>query len=126
MTVNDGNGNTSVFTYASNISTAANTTDIPFVGVNFAVTKTDPASNQTVYSFQGEYQTSAQYYQGSATGTPLQTVVTCYNGNTSSCAAQHPNFPADHANSQVHFFRFFQQRFGANQLRRLWERHQRN
>ena len=87
VTVNDGNGNTSVFTYASNISTAANTTDIPFVGVNFAVTKTDPASNQTVYSFQGEYQTSAQYYQGSATGTPLQTVVTCYNGNTSSCAA---------------------------------------
>ena len=87
VTVNDGNGNNSISTYASNISTAANATDIPFVTVNFTVTKNDPDSNQTVYSFQGEYQTSAQYYQGAATGTPLQTVVTCYNGNTSSCAA---------------------------------------
>jgi RHS repeat-associated protein len=87
VTVNNGNGNNSIFTYASNLSTAVVESSVPFVAVNFGVTKTDPDSNQTVYSFQGEYQTSAQYYQGSATGTPLQAVVTCYNGSTSGCAA---------------------------------------
>jgi len=57
---------------------------------NFTVTVTDPATNQSVYNFGGEYQTQAKYYQGTATGTPLKTVVTCYNGNFSNCATWIP------------------------------------
>lgn len=70
VTVNDNNGYSGTYTYVhSNSSTA------------FTVTKTDPAGNQTFYNFTGEYQTEAQYYQGSATGTPLKTVSTSYSGN---------------------------------------------
>ncbi len=77
-TVNDNNGNNNTWTYVnSNTSSTAG---------NFTVTETDPAGNQTVHSFAGEYRTQAKYYQGSATGTPLKTVLTCYNGNTSNCA----------------------------------------
>jgi RHS repeat-associated protein len=61
-------------------------------GNNYSVTETDPAGNQTVYNFSTgaplglpHVQTQAAYYQGTATGTPLKTVVTCYNGNFSSC-----------------------------------------
>jgi RHS repeat-associated protein len=70
-TVTDVNGNQSTWTYVnSNTGT---------------VTVTDPASNQTVYTFVGEFQTQALYYQGSASGgTLLKTVVTCYNGNNAS------------------------------------------
>jgi RHS repeat-associated protein len=76
VTTNDNKGNTAVWTYAnSNTGTG-----------NFTVTKTDPAGNQTVYTFAGEYQTQAAYYHGSASGTPLKKVITCYNANFSSCA----------------------------------------
>jgi len=78
VTVNDNNGNSKTYTYVN-----SNTS---FPGSAFTVTKTDPAGNQTVYSFDAEYQTQAAYYQGSATGTPLKTVTTCYNGNFTSCA----------------------------------------
>ncbi len=58
---------------------------------------TDPAGNDTVYLFatniygmkvsKGIYETQRQIYQGSHTsGTLLKTVLTCYNGNTTSCA----------------------------------------
>jgi RHS repeat-associated protein len=57
---------------------------------NYTVTVTDPAQNQTVYNFAFGLQTEAQYYEGSATGTPLKTVVTCYNGNFSGCATWNP------------------------------------
>jgi hypothetical protein len=77
-TVNDGSGNLSTWTYANSRATTA---------FNFTVTVTDPAQNQTVYNFSGEFQTQAQYYQGPATGTPLKTVVTCYNQNYSSKSA---------------------------------------
>jgi RHS repeat-associated protein len=75
VTVNDNNGNSSTYTYvhSGNLS------------VPSTVTKTDPAGNQTVYTFTGEFQTQVQYYQGPATGTPLETVLTCYNGNTTNC-----------------------------------------
>ena len=77
VTVNDKNGTSSTWTY--NNSKTSTT-------LNFTVTETDPAGNQTVYSFSGEYQTQAAYYQGSATGTPLKIVMTCYNKNFTNCA----------------------------------------
>ena len=78
VTVNDNNGNNSVWTIVNNNNSSSTN--------NFTVTETDPASNQTVYNFGGEYQTQAKYYEGSATGTPLETVITCYNGNFTNCA----------------------------------------
>jgi RHS repeat-associated protein len=75
VTVNDGKGNKGQYTFANSSAT---------------VTETDPAGNQTVYTFGGEYQIQAQYYEGSATGTPLETVVTCYNANFTNCAASGP------------------------------------
>lgn len=48
-------------------------------------TVTDPQSNQTVIQFQGIYETQRQVYQGSTSGTPLETVNTCYNSSASPC-----------------------------------------
>lgn len=76
VTVNDNNGNSSIYTYVHSTFSANPQT----------VTKTDPAGNQTAYTFYGEFQTQVQYFQGTATGTPLKTVVTCYNGNFVNCA----------------------------------------
>jgi RHS repeat-associated protein len=87
-TLTDVNGNISKWTYA-NAGNPGNAT--------FTVTVTDPAQNQTVYTFANEYQTQAQYYEGSASGTPLKTVVTCYDGNytsKSACVSPSPSqFP---------------------------------
>src|ERR1700722_6894265 len=58
---------------------------------------TDPSGNDTVYLFAFEnagtsftrypYETQRQLYQGSHTsGTLMETVTTCYNGNTTNCA----------------------------------------
>jgi RHS repeat-associated protein len=96
VTVNDNNGNIGTYTYTSSLSTTSGIGLPPTLGgTNFTVTKTDPAGNQTVYSFSGEYQTQALYYQGAATGTPIKTVTTCYNGNLTSCAvpSSSPNEP---------------------------------
>jgi RHS repeat-associated protein len=76
-TVNDANGNVSTYTYSIGAPS----------GNTFSVTKTDPAENQTVYTFSGEFQTEIQVYQGSASGTPLLANVTCYNGANSSQTA---------------------------------------
>ncbi len=42
-------------------------------------------NNQTVVNFLGEFETQRKIYQGAATGTPLETIITCYNGNTTNC-----------------------------------------
>jgi RHS repeat-associated protein len=76
VTVNDHNGYVGTFTYVHSSSSTS-----------FTVTKTDPAGNQTVYTFSGELQTQVQYYQGVATGIPLKTIVTCYNANTTNCVS---------------------------------------
>jgi len=78
VTVNDNNGNNGTWTYVN-----SNNSSTPG---NYTVTETDPAGNQTVYSFAGEYQTQAAYYHGSASGTPLKIVMICYNGNNTNCA----------------------------------------
>jgi RHS repeat-associated protein len=50
-------------------------------------TVTDPQGNQTVYHFTGDQETERQVYTGTASGTPLETIITCYNGTSppSSC-----------------------------------------
>jgi RHS repeat-associated protein len=93
-TVNDNNGHISQWTYVNT------NTNIPGITNNpFTVMVTDPLNNQTVYSFNGfEHQTEAKYYQGSATGTLLKTVFTCYgNHNTSQtdCLNSIGGFPTD-------------------------------
>jgi RHS repeat-associated protein len=78
-TVSDNNGNVNTWTYVNS-------------GSNPTVKVTDPASNQTVYTFVGNpsqkipfMQASASYYQGTATGTPLKAVNSCYNGAAYPC-----------------------------------------
>jgi len=86
-TVNDNHGNISVWKYVNN-----NTSATPG---NYTVVETDPALDQTVHHFAGEFQTMADYYQGGCPtsitgcnggGTELRFITTCYNGNFSSCA----------------------------------------
>ena len=54
-------------------------------GTAWTTTITDPQNNQTVLNFQGIYETEREIYQGAATGTPLKTVNTCYNGAATPC-----------------------------------------
>jgi len=64
-----------IWTYARTMgSGAASTTTI-----------TDPQGNVTQIQFQGIYETERKAYQGPATGTPLLTTDTCYNGAASPC-----------------------------------------
>src|SRR6267143_2869810 len=57
----------------------------PGTGAASTTTITDPQNNQTVIQFQGIYETQRKAYQGSQTGTLLQTVNTCYNGSAIPC-----------------------------------------
>ena len=50
-------------------------------------TVTDPQGNQTVIQFSGIYELQRQVYQGSTSGTLLQTVNTCYNGAAPPCTS---------------------------------------
>ncbi len=89
VTTNDNNGNVGVWTYTTNVT--------QYNQSNFTVTRTGPPTplspngDQVVYSFNGEFITQKKVYQGTATGTPLLTVLYCYNGNFSSCAAPTTN-----------------------------------
>jgi YD repeat-containing protein len=57
-------------------------------GTVSTTTVTDPQGNQTVVTFPAEavegstqyYEAERQVYQGSSSGTPIETVYTCYNG----------------------------------------------
>lgn len=52
-----------------------------------STTVTDPAGNQTLYTFSNGFETQRLVYQGNpTTGTLLDTIVTCYNGNLTNCA----------------------------------------
>jgi RHS repeat-associated protein len=91
-TVTDVNGNQSTWTYVNNNTGT----------VKGPVIVTDPASNQTVYTFNFEYQTQVASYQGgcpttitgcSGGGTLLRTTVTCYDGNNASQAACLESYP---------------------------------
>ena len=55
-------------------------------GTSSTTTVTDPQGNQTIYNFQGAYETERQIYQGSASaGTLLKIIISCYNGNNANC-----------------------------------------
>jgi RHS repeat-associated protein len=60
-------------------------THVPGSGNLSTNTITDPQGNQTVYIFSGIYEISGQRFQGSSSGTLLETGVVCYNGNFSNC-----------------------------------------
>lgn len=66
-------------------------------GSHWTTTVTDPTTptaNQTVFHFQDIYETQREVYQGSSTsGTLLQTVITCYNGNLTNCTTTAVGFP---------------------------------
>jgi len=64
-------------------------------GTAWTTTITDPSSqqDQTVMNFQGIYQTEAQIYQGSTSGTLLKTTYTCYNGSASPCNSTSVTLP---------------------------------
>jgi RHS repeat-associated protein len=71
------------WTYTRSIgSGAASTTTITAPGLIY-----DPAANQTKIQFQGIYETQRQVYQGSTSGTLLETLNTCYNGAAPPCTA---------------------------------------
>lgn len=53
--------------------------DRPSSGANSTVT--DPQQNQSYLYFSGLYEWQRQIYQGSTSGTLLETVLNCYNGN---------------------------------------------
>ncbi len=89
-TINDNNGNSNQWTYVNSL------VNWPLTGYNFTVAVTDPAGNQTAYSFQGQVQTQAASYQGGCPtsitgctggGTLLKTVTTCYDAKFANCAA---------------------------------------
>jgi RHS repeat-associated protein len=96
VTVSDNNGNQNKWTYVNNNSNSPSACT-PGVGpCNFTVVKTDPAGNQTLYHFAGEFQTWAQFYSGGCPtsfngctggGTQLRYVTTCYNGNLTTLGA---------------------------------------
>jgi RHS repeat-associated protein len=55
-------------------------------GSAWTTTVTDPLTDQTVMNFQSIYETQRQIYQGSSSsGTLLQSITTCYNGNLTNC-----------------------------------------
>jgi RHS repeat-associated protein len=57
-------------------------------GAASTTTITDPLGNNTVAQFQGIYATQQASYQGAvAASNLLQTVITCYNGNTTNCTS---------------------------------------
>jgi YD repeat-containing protein len=79
-TINDANGNQSVWVY--NFSDTTN----PYL--QSTVTVTDPANNTTVYHFSAGYQEEEQVYQGAVSPSNLlKTTITCYNGNFTNCPA---------------------------------------
>lgn len=78
------------WTYARTLGSGAATTTI-----------TDPQNNQTVMNFQRIYQTEAQIYQGSTSGTLLKTTYTCYNGSTSPCNSTAISLPITQTSTVV-------------------------
>jgi len=62
-------------------------------------TITDPQGNVTVIQFQTLYETQRQIYQGAASPSNLlQTITTCYNGNTSNCTSTSVSSPITQRN----------------------------
>jgi hypothetical protein len=57
-------------------------------GAAYTTTVTDPMGNKTVVQFQGIFETQRDMYQGTVSSSNLlQTIKTCYNGNTTNCTS---------------------------------------
>ena len=57
----------------------------------YTVTQTDPAGNQTLYTFYRTFQTERQVYQGTVSPSNLlSTTITCYNASFSNCPTSGP------------------------------------
>lgn len=79
-TVDDGRGNISTWTYTNSNNTGGNGP--------YTAAVTDPLGNVTVYTFSVTSETKRQVYQGAASPQNLlETVITCYNGDFTNCAA---------------------------------------
>jgi YD repeat-containing protein len=93
VTVNDNNGNVGTWTYVNTNTHAPATLAGNNPNNTFTVTKTGPPTalspngDQTVFTFNNEFLVQSKSYQGLASGTPLSTIVKCYNGNLSNCAS---------------------------------------
>jgi RHS repeat-associated protein len=62
-------------------------------------TISDPQGNVTVVQFQGLHETQRQFYQGAASPSNLlETITTCYNGNTSNCTGTAVSLPITQRN----------------------------
>lgn len=71
-------------------------------GTTSTTTVTDPQGNQTVVTFQNGVETQRQIYQGSSTtGTLLETIATCYNGNKTSCSSTAVTLPINETSAFV-------------------------
>ncbi len=66
---------------------------VPGTGILSTTTVTDPQNNQSVHEFSGQYETGAQVYQGSSSGTLLKTLLICYNNYFTSCTVATVNPP---------------------------------
>ena len=82
--INCADGSTSGFTRTTPDGTWTYT-HVPGSGNLSNNTVTDPQDNETEYVFSGLYEISRQTFQGSTSGTLLETDVICYNGNFSNC-----------------------------------------
>ena len=79
-TVKDNNGHTNTWTYVN-----SNNSENPGV---YTVTIQDPSNNNTVYTFDGQYQVEKQVYEGAINSQNLlDTEITCYNNNFTSCSS---------------------------------------
>jgi YD repeat-containing protein len=84
VTTSDG-----VFTFQRSVSGATSTTT-----VISPATATSSAGDQMVLTFFEGFETQRKIYQGSSSsGTLLETVTTCYNGNKTNCTTATPKLP---------------------------------
>lgn len=80
--------------YSRTLSYASNN---PNLVVSSTTTIVDNAGNTTLVTFSPNYEQQRSVYQGAASGTPLETVITCYNGtdpiNPSTCTTSPSYLP---------------------------------
>jgi len=92
------------WTYTRSNVVVSGTDSAGFIASN-TTTVTDPLGNQTVINFYAGsgnelFEVQRQVYTGTASGTPIEATITCYNGETpaASCAAPVPPTPFTEVN----------------------------
>ncbi len=94
------NGNNGIYSDGSTATLTRATPDgtwsyaqVKNSGAASTTTITDPQNNVTSVQFQGIYETQRLVYQGSSSGTLLQTINTCYNSAASPCTTTAVSLP---------------------------------